>query len=79
LTGWIAKARVAATAQTDFDVLKNGVSFGTIRFAAAATTATFISGSGSTFATGDVLTVVAPVTPDATLEDIGFTLLGTKV
>jgi hypothetical protein len=69
---------VAATAQTDFDILKNGVSFGTMRFAGAATTASFISASGASFAAGDILTVVAPASPDATLSDVGFSLAGTR-
>lgn len=71
-------AATAATAQTDFDILKNGVSFGTMRFAAAGTTASFISASGSTFAAGDILTVVAPGSPDATLASVGFSLAGTR-
>lgn len=78
LTNSRGVAAVAATAQTDFDILKNGSSFGTMRFAAAGTTASFISASGSTFAAGDILTVVAPASPDATLADVGFSLAGTR-
>lgn len=78
LTNSQGVAGTAATAQTDFDVLKNGVSFGTIRFAAAGTSATFIAAGSSSFAAGDVLTVIAPGTPDATLADISFTLAGTR-
>jgi len=82
LTGSHGFALQAATAQTDFDILKNGVSFGTMRFAAAATTATFIAASSTTFVAGEVLTdvlmVVAPSTPDATLENITFLLAGTR-
>jgi hypothetical protein len=71
-------AGTAATAQTDFDLQKNGSSFGTMRFAAAATTATFIAASSTSFAAGDILTVVAPASPDATLAGIGFSLAGTR-
>lgn len=78
LAGSYGKASANATAQTDFDVQKNGSSFGTMRFAAAASTATFISASGSTFAAGDVLSVVAPATPDATLANVGFAITGTR-
>jgi hypothetical protein len=78
LTNSVFKARVAATAQTDFDVQKNGSSFGTIRFAAAGTTATFIAASQTTFAAGDVLSIIAPTSPDATLADIGGVLVGTR-
>jgi hypothetical protein len=76
LTGSDGDAAVAATAQTDFNVLKNGVSVGTIRFAAAGTTATFIS-AGFSLAAGDILKVTAPASADATLSDIGVTLTGT--
>lgn len=78
LTNSQGVAGTAATAQTDFDVRKNGVSFGTIRFAAAGTSATFIAAGSSSFAAGDVLTVVAPASPDATLADISVTLAGTR-
>lgn len=71
-------AGTAATAQTDFDLLKNGVSFGTMRFAASATTATFIAASPVSFVAGDILTVVAPATRDASLADIGFVISGTR-
>ncbi|MGZ5545082.1 MAG: hypothetical protein ACXWIU_10440, partial [Limisphaerales bacterium] len=78
LSGSVGNARVAATAQTDFDVQKNGASVGTIRFAAAATSATFISASGFTCASGDIISIIAPATADATLADIGIVLAGTR-
>jgi hypothetical protein len=78
LTGSQGVLGTAATAQTDFDILKDAVSFGTMRFAAAGTTASFISAAGATFAAGEVLTVVAPASPDATAADLGFTLKGTR-
>jgi hypothetical protein len=69
---------VAATAQTDFDLQKNGVSFGTCRVAAAAVDATFISASGVTFAAGDYYEVYAPGTADATAAGLSLTLKGTR-
>lgn len=78
LTGSQGVAETAATAQTDFDILKNGSSVGTMRFAAAGTVATFIMASATTFVAGDILKVVAPAAPDATLADIGFALAGVK-
>jgi hypothetical protein len=78
LTGSYGVASVAATAQTDFDVQKNGVSAGTVRFAAAATTATFIAASPIVLAAGDILTLVSPGTPDATLANVGIVLAGTR-
>jgi hypothetical protein len=71
-------ATTAATAQTDFDIKKNGTSVGTLRFAAAATTATFIAASPVSFAAGDVLKLVGPATPDATLATLGLTLKGVR-
>lgn len=71
-------AGTAATAQTDFDLRKNNVSFGTMRFAAAGTVASFIAASATSFAASDVLTVVAPASPDATLANVGFSLAGTR-
>ena len=78
MTGSSCKAGVAATAQTDFDVQKNGSSIATIRFAAAGTTASFINAGADTFAAGDILKVVAPSSPDATLADIVMTLAFTR-
>jgi len=81
LAGSKGRALVAATAQTDFDIQKSGVSIGTMRFAAAGTLATFIAASETTFdpTSDDYLTVVAPGTPDATLADVAFTLAGSRV
>lgn len=78
LTGSQGKAGTAATAQTDFDIQKNGSSVGTMRFAVSATVASFIMGSETTFSAGDVLKVIAPVTPDATLANVSFALAGVK-
>lgn len=78
LSGSIGTASVAATAQADFDVQKNGVSVGTIRFAAAATSATFIAASAVSLAAGDILSVLAPATPDATLANVGLVLAGSR-
>lgn len=78
LTGSKGKALVAATAQADFDIKKNGVSVGTMRFAASGTVPTFIFASQTTFAVGDYMTVDPPATPDATLENITFSLKGTR-
>jgi hypothetical protein len=78
LTNSQGTAGTAATAQTDFDILKNGVSFATMRFAAAGTSATFIAASPSSFIAGDILTVIAPASPDATLAGVSFVLAGTR-
>ena len=78
LTDSYVKAGTAATAQTDFDLKKNGSSIGTVRFAAAGTTATYVSISASSWVAGDILTLIAPATPDATIADIWGTLVGVR-
>jgi protein involved in polysaccharide export with SLBB domain len=72
-------AGVAATAETDLDVQRNGASVGAIRFAASAPTAIFIAASEIVLEPGDLLEVIAPASPDATFADIAVTLAGTLV
>lgn len=61
---------VAATGVTI--IQRNGIGLATMRFAAAADTASFIAAAESVLEPGDVLRVVAPATIDATLADIRF-------
>ena len=77
LAGSIGTALVAATAQTDFDIKVNATSVGTMRFAAGATSASFIAGSAITMVAGDSIKVVAPASPDPTISGISFVLKGT--
>lgn len=70
-------ADTPATSTATFSVKKNGVQFGTMVFGAGATYATF-TGTPTSFQYPDVLKVVAPASPDATLADIGFTLRGLR-
>jgi len=79
LAGSQGTAGVAATAETDLDVQRNGTSIGTIRFAASASIAVFIAVSETALEPGDLLEVIAPASPDATLADIAITLAGTLV
>ncbi len=62
LAGSQGSAGVAATAQVDVDIQRNGTSIAIMRFAAGTTTATFIAASETVLEPGDVLSVVAPVT-----------------
>ena len=78
LTDSYVKAGTAATAQTDFDLKKNGSSIGTVRFAAAGTTASYVSISASSWVAGDILTLIAPAEPDDTIADIWGTLVGVR-
>lgn len=69
-------ARVAATGSTVFSIKVNGTEVGTMTFAASATVPTFAASSDIDLASGDVVTVVAPGTADATLEDVAYTISG---
>ena len=71
-----AKARTAATALSTFSLRKNNVEFGEVRFVAGATSGQFEAATKTDFVAGDLLTLVAPASPDATLADLVFTLAG---
>jgi hypothetical protein len=74
LAGSRGSAGTAATAETDFDIRRNGSSIAAMRFPAAADAATFIAATETVLEPGDMLSVVAPATADATLVDVGFAL-----
>ena len=78
LTGSQGSAGVAATASTTYNIQKNGVDIGTMTFAASAMSASFAMPAATTFMTGDVLTVVAPLIPDPTLTNIAWTFVGSS-
>lgn len=78
MSGSRAVARVAATAETIFNVRKNGSNFGTITFAAAGTVGTVAAALATAFVAGDVIDVVAPASPDDTLADIAIMLCGSR-
>jgi len=72
-----ARAGTAATASTVFTIAKNGTQVGTITFSAGSAVGTFSFASAVTMAVGDVLTVTAPGSADATLADVDFSLVAT--
>ena len=80
MEGSRGRCNIAPTAQADFDVQKNGVSAGTIRFAAAANVSTFIVASQIVFvgADSDYLKIVCPIPQDSTLKDIGVAFKATR-
>ncbi len=76
-SGSVAKCIVAPTAETVFKLYRNEVEVGTITFAEGVRTATFSSIGVFTLAAGDVFSIQAPTTPDATIEHIIWSLKGT--
>lgn len=79
LTGSSGSAGTAATGSTVFSLKKDGVEFATMTFAAGATTPTFSAATETYFGEYDVLTVVAPASPDSTLANFSYTLIATVV
>lgn len=69
-------AETAPSAQTDFDLQKNGSSFGTMRFPSSTKTATFIAASDTSFLPGDRLEIHTPGNLNS-LADVAFNLYGT--
>jgi hypothetical protein len=76
-SGHEATADVAATGSTVFTIYKNGVSAGTVTFAASGITGTFSISSTINLVAGDVLEIKGPATADATLAQVNIILAGT--
>lgn len=77
LAGSVGHAGTGPSAQTDFDVQVNGVSKGTMRFASAATTATFLTNPAFSLASGDRLDIITPANLNS-LADLSYTFTGTR-
>lgn len=77
MTGSRGSAGTASTASTVFSFKKNGTQFATATFAIAGTIPTWVAATATSFVAGDVLTIVAPASADATLAAIAFGLLAT--
>lgn len=74
--GSLAEAQIAATAETIFSIQQNNVEIGTLTFAAASTTGTFVLAAETTFAVGDILEIIGPNPADVTLSDLAITFKG---
>lgn len=79
MAGSVGSAGAPAAANADIDVQKNGVSVGTISFAAGQAEATFTMASETAFAARDILTLIAPAVQDTTLADISITLAAVRI
>lgn len=79
LKGSYFKALTAATADSTFDVRKNGTSIGSITFGAGNTDGVATFPDAVRFKAGDLLQIYSPATPDATLANISFTFVGQRV
>lgn len=77
LANSVGHAGTGPSAQTDFDIQKNGVSVGTMRFASAATTATFLTNPAFSLISGDRLDIITPANLNS-LADLSYTLTGTR-
>src|SRR5207248_3996169 len=75
--GSYGTAGIAATAASTFTIAQNGAAIGTMVFAAGASAASFTMSAATAFMPGDVLTITAPATPDASLANLAWTLAGT--
>lgn len=70
-----AEAKTAATAAASFSLLKEGVEFGKMNFAAGAAIPTFAIAVATEIAAGGKFSVIAPAAQDATLADVAMSFL----
>jgi hypothetical protein len=76
LTGSVGYASTTPTSSATFTITANGSSVGTMVIAAGSNSATFTASSSFSLSPGQILTVTAPATADATMATVSFTLLG---
>lgn len=79
MAGSIGNAGVAPTGAVILIVKKNGTQIGSVNFAAGQVTPTFVAATETTFAKGDIFTVTAPATADATFADAQVTFIAALV
>lgn len=74
-----AKLITAPTSDLSFVMLKNGVSIGTLDFAASALSGTFTLDTATSFAVGDIFALQRPETIDATARNLVVTFVATRL
>lgn len=74
-----AQSKIYATSNFIFNILKNGISIGTITFLAGTTIGVFAVTTLTTFTAGDSLEIKSQANPDNTLSDISISLLGSRI
>lgn len=78
-SGFYLAGGTATTANVTYTLKKNGSTVATITCGATETTATGTVSSTVSFEGGDVLTLVAPETPDTTHANFGITIGGPRI
>lgn len=68
----------APSADTDFDLLKDGASVGTLRFASGSTTPTLIKAADTAFVAGDYLDLEAPSNLNGMTGVFGVAVMGVR-